>query len=195
MKLNHPILQGSRSLTPLLSLFILGLLFVSCSGGSEDQPAQQQGPGLPMGENDVESIIQQATFQDLDGESVTLENFRGKVVVIDFWETWCGPCLQVFPSLNQLREEYPDQFEVLAVTLGMVEGPEEARAFRDEHGYDFTWLYDANNVSDQLGIHSIPFKLYFDQKGELIKYELGSRGSEGDYESARAVIEEYAENL
>src|SRR5690625_7683846 len=102
MKLNHPILQGSRSLTPLLSLFILGLLFVSCSGCSEDQPAQQQGPGLPMGENDVESIIEQATFQDHEGESVTLENFRVKVVVIDFGESGCGDCLQLLPTSKPL---------------------------------------------------------------------------------------------
>src|SRR5690625_7661672 len=109
MKLNHPILQGSRSLTPLLSLFILGLLFVSCSGGSEDQPAQQRGPGLPVGERDVESIIQQATFHDLAGESVTLAAFWGKAGVIDFWPSWSCPCLQVFPPLHPPRAEYAVQ--------------------------------------------------------------------------------------
>jgi len=172
-------------------ILIAAMFTAACSGQGERAPAQSGDLSFEGEDIDRAPIIKQAVFSDLDGNEVTLEDFRGKVLVIDFWETWCGPCLQVFPSLQELREEYPEDFEVLAVTLGMMEGPEEALAFKEEHGYDFQFLYDSNNISEQLGIYSIPFKMYIDPDGELIKSEIGSRGREGDYESAKSVIQEY----
>ncbi|MGM0506997.1 MAG: TlpA family protein disulfide reductase [Bacteroidota bacterium] len=175
----------------ILSIATL-LLFASCSGGQDEPSPEASGPDPAAEDIDRASIIKQAVFTDLEGNEVTLETYRGKVLVIDFWETWCAPCLQVFPSLQELREEFPDDFEVLAVTLGAMEGPEEAIGFRDEHNYDFQFLYDANNVSDELGIFSIPFKLYIDPDGELIKSEIGTRGREGDYSNTREIIQEYS---
>lgn len=170
-------------------MFVL-FVVISCSregGNGTEQPAGHS----QMGDIDHAAVIESAVFTDLDGNDVTLADFRDKVLVIDFWETWCGPCLQVFPSLQDLTEEYPDEFAVLAVTLGMTEGPDAAKDFKDEHGYDFYFLYDEYNVSDELGIFSIPFKMYIDPDGKLIKHEIGSRGREGDYNSAKSVINEY----
>lgn len=172
-------------------LLPLLLLLAACSGGGESDPRSEQ-PAYGDEDIDRASIIKDATFTDLDGNEVSLSDFGGKVLIVDFWETWCGPCLQVFPAFQDLLDEYPDQFEVLAVTLGMMDGPEDAREFRDENNYTFQYLYDEHNISDQLGIYSIPFKMYIDPDGELIKHEIGSRGRDGDYESAREIIEEYA---
>jgi thiol-disulfide isomerase/thioredoxin len=166
------------------------LIAISCSRDGEQQDQQPQHSQM-MNDVDHAAVIEAATFTDLDGNEVSLSDYHGKVLVIDFWETWCGPCLQVFPSLQDLIEEYPDDFAVLAITLGMMEGPDEARAFKEEHEYDFHYLYDEYNVSDQLGIFSIPFKMYIDPDGKLIKHEIGTRGREGDYNSAKEVITEY----
>lgn len=175
---------------PLFLLFMM-LLGISCSQDSELESPSADTPEHAMENIDYAGVIENAVFTDLDGNEVTLADFSGKVLIVDFWETWCGPCLQVFPSLQELREEYPDDFEVLAVTLGMVEGPEEARAFKEEHDYDFNYLFDENNISGRLGIHSIPFKLYIDPDGRLIRHEMGSRGRDGDYESAKSVISDH----
>lgn len=172
-----------------LSYLLLLLLMAACSSREAEEGPEAESP--QMDDIDHAAVIQDAVFTDLEGNEVTLARYEGKVLVIDFWETWCGPCLQVFPSLQELKEEYPDQFEVLAVTLGIAEGPEEALAFKDEHEYDFQYLYDEFNVSDQLGIYSIPFKMYIDPDGNLIRHEIGSKGRQGDYESAKAVITEY----
>lgn len=166
------------------------LIAISCSRDGEQQDRQPQHSQM-MNDVDHAAVIEAATFTDLDGNEVSLSDYHGKVLVIDFWETWCGPCLQVFPSLQDLIEEYPDDFAVLAITLGMMEGPDEARAFKEEQEYDFHYLYDEYNVSDQLGIFSIPFKMYIDPDGKLIKHEIGTRGREGDYNSAKEVITEY----
>ncbi|MGF1669656.1 MAG: TlpA family protein disulfide reductase, partial [Balneolaceae bacterium] len=130
-------------------------------------------------------------FSDLDGNTVDLEQFKGKVVLIDFWETWCGPCLQVFPAMHQLREEYPDNFEMLAVTVGLSDSREDAIRFESENDYDFIYLIDDFNVFGSLGASGIPFKVLIDPDGELIKIEMGSRGTQGDYNQTKSVILEY----
>lgn len=156
----------------LLPLFLIA--FIGCS--EDDSP---------------ESIVENAVFTDLDGNEVSVKDFKGKFIIIDFWESWCGPCLQVFPSLDQLREEYNDEFEVLAVTVGLTEGPEDARRFAEQHGYDFNWLYDENGIFTKLGGQGIPFKAYVDPDGNFVKIEMGSHGREGDYNRTKAMIQEY----
>ncbi|HKL14603.1 MAG TPA: TlpA disulfide reductase family protein [Balneolaceae bacterium] len=172
---------------------IAAILFSGCSQESSNQQGASSGsagvPGQDLSEQS--EIIENATFTDLDGNPVTLDQFEGKLVLIDFWESWCGPCLQVFPAMADLREEYPDNFEVLAVTVGLTEGPEEAKAFAAENGYPFTWLYDENGVFDQLGASGIPYKVFISPSGELLEIEMGSRGREGDYNKTEAKIKEY----
>jgi thiol-disulfide isomerase/thioredoxin len=164
-----------KKIVLLLLLAISMVFFTSCD--SSDDTA--------------EGIVENAVFSDLDGNQVKVSDFKGKVVMIDFWESWCGPCLQVFPSLDELRSEYPDNFEVLAVTVGLNEGPEDARAFAAEHGYDFNWLYDEHGVFTRLGGQGIPFKAFVDPDGNFIKIEMGSHGREGDYTRTKELIEEY----
>jgi thiol-disulfide isomerase/thioredoxin len=162
----------------LFAVPLMVLLAAACSNNGETHTTP-------------EAIVENAVFTDLDGNEVSVKDFKGKFVMIDFWESWCGPCLQVFPSLQELREEFPDQFEVLAVTVGVTEGPEDARRFSEEHDYDFNWLYDQNGIFNQLGGQSIPFKAYLDPDGNFIKVELGSHGREGDYNRTKAMIQEY----
>src|SRR5690625_996620 len=83
----------------LLLLFLA--VFISCAQ-NETETAES---------NEPEHIIANATFSDLDGNEVNIADFRGKLVLIDFWESWCGPCLQVFPAMQELIEEHPDKFE------------------------------------------------------------------------------------
>lgn len=174
-----------------LFYLLLPVLLLSCSGRS-DRAGETPESGFPF-QSDVDfaAVINRAVFTDLNGNEVRIENYRGKALLIDFWETWCGPCLQVFPSLQQLREEYPDHFDVLAVNLGMVDSADDAREFRDRHGYDFHFLVDAHGVSGELGIFSIPFKVYVDPEGNFVRHSLGSKGTEGDYEDALEFIRHY----
>lgn len=166
----------------LIPVLILTFFLIGCSGGESSGEETDETP---------ESIVENAIFTDLDGNDVSVKDFKGSVILIDFWESWCGPCLQVFPSMEELRSEYPDEFQVLAVTVGLNEGPEEARAFAEEHGYDFHFLYDEYGVFDRLGGQGIPFKAYIDPDGNFIKIEMGSYGRQGDYDRAKELVMEY----
>lgn len=168
----------------LIPVLILGLLMSGCSGEDSEDKVTYDTP---------EEIVENAVFTDLDGNDVSIRDFKGSLVLIDFWESWCGPCLQVFPAMEELRTEYPDEFQVLAVTVGLNEGPEEARAFAEEHGYDFNFLYDEYGVFDDLEGQGIPFKAYVDPDGNFIKIEMGSYGRDGDYNRAKALVKEYFE--
>jgi thiol-disulfide isomerase/thioredoxin len=119
---------------------------------------------------------------------VKIADFKGKVVLIDFWETWCGPCLQVFPAMDSLQNEYPDDFVVLAVNLTSSDTIEEVRSFKEKNDYEFEYVADANGVGDQVITLGIPFKVFVDPQGFLIKAELGLTGK--DYQDTKEIIEQ-----
>jgi thiol-disulfide isomerase/thioredoxin len=133
--------------------------------------------------------VEQARFTSLQGDSVDIAEFKGKVVLIDFWETWCKPCLASFPGIDSLKTAYPDKFEVLAVTPGFTDTEKEAQNFADNHNYDFTYLMDAQGLHKKLGVRGIPFKVYVDANGKFIDASMGSSGPTGDYNKIKEIIE------
>ncbi len=171
----------------IVSLLVL-LIFAAC----ENKQSRTNGdPELVEAENSIDQVIANATFTDFDGNAVSLGDYEGKIVLIDFWETWCGPCLQVFPAMDSLRTEYPNDFTVIAVNTGWTDSKEDAASFIEENDYDFVFTRDENDVLASLGVPGIPFKVFVAPNGDIIKAELGSYGTEGDYKYTKELIQEY----
>ncbi len=172
-------------------LFFL-TVFLGCNSESSDDANANNTPNPPKAEPETPAgYVQQATFSDLEGNEVPISNFQGKVVMIDFWETWCKPCLASFPTMQKLQEEYPDDFVVLAVTPGFTDTIEDARSFAEENDFEFQYLMDSNKLHQKLGVQSIPYKVYVDANGEFIKESLGSHGPGEDYKRIKQIIEEH----
>ena len=93
--------------------------------------------------------------------------------------------------MDSLRSEYGDRFEVLAVNTIAADNPEIVAQFSAENPYDFNWLIDVNGVGEQVISMGIPFKVFIDTAGYVITTELGSRGTQSDYEKTKAILEIY----
>ncbi|SHF77857.1 Thiol-disulfide isomerase or thioredoxin [Fodinibius roseus] len=171
----------------MVPLLLAGLL-AGCGGGENSESTSQKEQAEPQTTADY---VEQATFTSLDGDTVSVSDFKGKVVMIDLWETWCKPCLASFPTLQKLQEEYPDDFVLLAVTPGFTDTKEDARAFAREHDYDFTYLMDSNGLHEKVGVQGIPFKLYVDAEGNFIQKSMGSYGPDQDYKKVKEIIEKH----
>lgn len=184
-----------------LSVIILSLVVVGCGSESEtprtsdtvQQPAQPRQPTVTT-EFTAEKIqiIEEAVFEDFDGNPVSLQDFEGKVVLIDLWETWCVPCLVSFPTLQSLMDDYPDKFVVLAVSPGIMDSPDMVREFAAGHPYTFSYVFGFD-LADDLQIAGIPFKIYIAPDGSYFKHTVGSRGPERDYQDAVEVLRYFFE--
>ncbi len=105
------------------------------------------------------------TLQDLEGNPRSLSEFRGKVVMLNFWASWCGFCQSEIPHMNTVYAEYADQgFEIVAVSLN--EDPEHLREFAAENGMEFVILADTEGVvMVPYQIQSIPVSYFLDGEG------------------------------
>lgn len=178
-----------RNFSWVLILF-LAIGIIAC-GGAEEQ--QKEASATEQSEQNLTDAdyVEQATFTNLEGQEVALSDFKGKVVLIDFWETWCKPCLASFPTMQKVQEEYPESFEILAVTPGFSDTREDARQFAEEHDYTFTYLMDSSNLHQKLGVQGIPYKVYVDAEGNLIEQSMGTSGPQGDYDKLKKIIKEH----
>lgn len=119
-------------------------------------------------------LIKQTPFTTLDGKQVTTSDLEGKMVLLDFWETWCSPCLESFPGMQKALSEYPEHFAVLAVNSNFADTKEDVRKFIQKNDYGFLYAMDSNQLlAEKLGIRSIPFKIFIGPDGKLIESNLG----------------------
>ena len=117
------------------------------------------------------------TVYDPDGNAVTLESFRGKPVIINFWATWCGYCVMEMPDFQAAYEEFGDQihFMMINVTDGFQETETVARAFVAGRGFTFPVYYDLDlSAANAYGVGSMPVTYFIDAEGMAVAYGRGA---------------------
>jgi DsbE subfamily thiol:disulfide oxidoreductase len=119
-------------------------------------------------------------LQTADGETVQLSTYRGKVVLIDFWASWCPPCKTSFPALDSLYREYqPRGLEVLAVNLD--ERRRDAETFLGDHPHHLTVLFDPKGASPvAFGVKGMPSSFLIDKAGTIRFTHMGYSGNVDD---------------
>lgn len=129
---------------------------------------------------DLKTKPMEIKFTAVDGREVDLSKMRGKVVLIDFWATWCGPCVQEVPNVVKAYEKlHPKGFEIIGISLDRAGDKAKLESFTKEHAMPWPQYFDGkyweNEISTRYGIHSIPAMWLVDKKGMMVSTE--ARGS------------------
>lgn len=117
------------------------------------------------------------TVTDVSGKSVSLKDFLGKPVVINFWASWCPPCKGEMPYFQKAYETYGSEITFLMVDLtdGTRETEAAARRYIAEQGYTFPFYFDhQSRTASSWGIASIPSSYFVDQDGNLAALQIGA---------------------
>ncbi len=123
---------------------------------------QEQKPvGAKLGAQAVDF-----TLKDLEGQEVSLSDYKGKKVFLNFWATWCNPCKEEMPEMEKIHQKYED-VAILAINL---DTDEDIQGFMDEHGLSFKALLDVDEVvNKQYQVVSIPTSFFIDEEGIIRK--------------------------
>lgn len=145
----------------LPSIVIVLAIFAALAAGCEKGPSGET-PG-----NGKDFVL-----KDLDGRPVSLSDFRGKVVMLEFWATWCPPCRLAMPDLVGLYEDYHGRgFEIIAISLD--ENPSAVRKFVEEFGMKFPVVMDNHDVNSGYKVYNIPTAVILDREGREVSRHLG----------------------
>lgn len=158
-----------------------GAFFVSMS--KAEPPAFKKTPMADHGLVKVGDEAPNFQLRDLAGNLVTLSQLRGKVVLLNFWATWCGPCRVEMPAMEQLYRTFPRrEFEILAVSTDP-QGAVVTRPFQQEMGFTFPILHDSEfRVGLTYGARTLPMTFMVDRQGVIRQKIFGAR----DWDSPEA---------
>ena len=129
-------------------------------------------------------------LKSLNGKEVALKDFSGKVIFINFWATWCGPCKEEMPSMEALYREFKERgFVLLAISVDYG-GMTPVKRFIADHRYTFPVLLDQDSKTlDLYQVKGIPTTLIIDRKGQCIGRAVGPRNWEsGDAKSILTLL-------
>lgn len=128
--------------------------------------------------NDVDAeTAPDFTMTDAEGNTLTLADFRGKPVLLNFWASWCGPCTSEMPVIQEGYERAGDQVQFVIVNMTGMSGETQAAAtqFLDEGGYTFPAYFDVDSsAATAFGVMSIPQSYLINADGEIIGSFMGS---------------------
>ena len=146
----------------------LALLFISTmqlNGCKDDSPASI--PELNIGK-----AAPNFELENISGEMVSLKDLSGKIVLLDFWATWCTPCVVVMPILEDLQKEFPENLVVLGINFQ--ESKEAILAFLEDKDLSVKSLMDPDAlVAKTYQVDALPTQILIDQEGRLMARHIG----------------------
>lgn len=148
------VLLGAALIGILVFTGVIPLLGDNAAEGAPPLAVEESGEPAP----DI-------ALSDLQGRQVRLADYQGQVVVLNFWATWCGPCVREMPMFQEYQDRYPN-FVMLGVNEE--ESPEMVRQFFDQMGLSYTILLDQKaEMGRALRVTYLPTTFIIDEKGEI----------------------------
>ena len=172
--------------TILAAISLVALLFSGLATAADDT-----APMIALGERKAAPPLK---LKDIDGKLHDLAALRGKVVLVNFWATWCPPCRREMPSMQRLYQSLPrDAFEILAVNIGEDDGTVFAFTGTLDPSPAFPLLLDRDSASiRQWPVKGLPSSFVIDKQGRMALRAVGGRDFDSPAVAAqfKALIEE-----
>lgn len=178
-----------------LSVVLSGLAGCSNSGGAPSNNAASSNSNRTGAANsdsggatakseskELEPAILQSQLEELDGKNFKLEDKKGKVVLLNLWGIWCGPCIKEMPHLIELQEKYKDRdFEIIGLNVGDENGEKEAAAnvkeFSEKMKLNYRLAYAEEDFYKELlkfsKFDGVPQSFLIDREGRLSEFFVG----------------------
>jgi thiol-disulfide isomerase/thioredoxin len=114
------------------------------------------------------------TLTSTSGKKINLSDYKGKIVILDFWATWCGPCRMGVPDLVSIQKEYKDKVVVIGISLDDQRTMSDIAPFMKQYGVNYPIVYGTNKVVMDYGnIEAIPTSFVIDKKGFIVDQNIG----------------------
>ena len=151
------ILKGRIGRPGRVAAVVLGMALALASCTPTDPPPESEG-------------TPDVRFQTVAGGTASLADYRGRVVVLNFWGTWCVPCRRELPELVELDQAFDDNdVEIIGVAVDSGDA-EDVRSFADRYGIEYPlWLTDMATATSEFEAVGYPFTLLIDREGKITK--------------------------
>ncbi len=173
----------------IVAPFLLVLALISLKGPVRGPSGATETAGNWLKPEQRSEIDLSGDFKSLDGRTVSLTHFSGKVLFLNVWATWCGPCREEMPSMAELYREFGGQGLVMVAVSS--EDVNTVRDYAASARYPFTILVDSEDVlSQRFGINAIPTTFIVDKQGQLVYQRVGGNdwSSSGVREQIRNLL-------
>jgi thiol-disulfide isomerase/thioredoxin len=151
-------------------IMIYTLVGCSKSSHNENKPINSQETSTLKDNNNK---APEFTLVSTDGKDIRLSEYKGKVVIIDFWATWCGPCRKGIPDLIELQKEFGKEIVVIGISLD-TDTKEEVIPFMQKIGINYPVAYATLEVTQQYGgVEAIPTSFVINKNGEIVDKHVG----------------------
>ncbi len=181
----------------VMSFFFSFLLMntITLSSCTDEKPRNENNQDIennvmtsdegPITDGDVKNF----TLKSTDGKDVSLADYRGKVVLVDFWATWCPPCRKGIPDLVELQKQYGDKFVVIGITLDREKTLKDVVPFVESYKINYPVVYGTDEVVNHFGgVEAIPTAFMLDQNGKVVSKHVGLQPKSVIEEEIKALI-------
>jgi peroxiredoxin len=167
------------------SIWLIALGLWAAASGCGSDSAQDSSSDSSAQESSADAASESSrpaapdfSLRDVDGVVYSLRDYRGKVVFVNFWATWCPPCRREIPDLMALQNEHEGDLVVLGISLDR-EGAAKVKPFVEQMGITYPILVDGDNVAASFGpFNSIPMTFVVDRDGRIAEQIIGLQSKE-----------------